>query len=275
MDINMMNNCLKFLLIFSITINVFAAKETVVVATVNGEKIFKKELDESFRQRMLFVNDKPASKDSVLDEIINRRLGIALALKNKLNNNPIVKQKMQEVMYHAQISKDLEPLLKRISVTDSDVKNYYKKHMEYRTAHILFRVRAQPDEAEVKAALAQALKVYTSLKTNPDRFAVLANKFSQSSTAPNGGDMGFQPASRLAPEYFTAIKDKDNGYITSPVRTQFGYHIIKILAAKDFKSINMAFYKKIVYDQKRDSILQKYFADLRRGANIKVLVKEL
>ncbi|MBT7611508.1 MAG: hypothetical protein HN576_17235 [Bacteriovoracaceae bacterium] len=271
----MINNSLKFLLLFILPLNVFAAKKPLIVATVNGEKIFKAELDESFRQRMLFVNDKPTSKDSVLNELINKKLGIARALKNKLNNNPIVKKKMQEVMYHAQISKDLEPLLKKISVTDRDTEKYYQGHKEYRTAHILFRVRAQPDENEVKAALKQALEVYSALKTNPDKYAVLANKFSQSSTAPNGGDMGFQPASRLAPEYFKAINGKANNYITSPVRTQFGYHVIKVLAAKDFKSINMAFYKKVVYDQKRDSILQKYFADLRKGANIKVVEKHL
>ena len=260
----------KFLILFLLAFNAYGAKTNVVVATVNGEKIYKKELDENFRQRMLFVNDKPASKDSVLDEIINRRLGIARAKKNKLNSNPIVKQKMEEVMYHAQISKDLEPLLKKISVTDSDVKNYYKSHPEYRSAHILFRVRATPEANETKAALEQAMKVKNTLKKNPSKFALLANKFSQSSTAPNGGDMGFQPASRLAPEYFQAINGKSPNYITSPVRTQFGYHIIKVLAVKDFKSINLAFYKKIVYDIKRDSILSKYFADLRKGANIKV-----
>jgi parvulin-like peptidyl-prolyl isomerase len=271
----MINNCLKILLLSSLSFTVFAAKTKVLVATVNGDKIFKAELDENFRQRMLFVNDKPASKDSVLDEIINKKLGIARAIKNKLNKNPIVKQKMQEVMYHAQISKDLEPLLKKISVTDSDVKHYYRNHKEYRTAHILFRVRAKPSDNEVKAALKQALEVHASLKTNPDKFSVLANKFSQSSSAPNGGDMGFQPASRLAPEYFRAVKGKSNNYITSPVRTQFGYHIIKVLAAKDYKSINMAFYKKVVYDQKRDSILQKYFSDLRKGANINIVEKHL
>ena len=62
MDKIMMNNCLTFLLFTTLSFNVFAAKSKVVVATVNGEKIFKTELDEGFRQRMLFVNDKPASK---------------------------------------------------------------------------------------------------------------------------------------------------------------------------------------------------------------------
>ncbi|MCO4793091.1 MAG: peptidylprolyl isomerase [Bacteriovoracaceae bacterium] len=247
-----------------------AAKKDSVIATVDGSKILKSELDEAYRQRMLFVSDKPATKDDVLKELINRRLGISRAKKNKLDKDPIVQSKMEDIMYHAQVSKDLEPKLKKISVTDDDVKGFYKEHPEYRTAHILFRVRAQPDDVEIEEALKKSIEVYNTLKKKPAKFAELANKFSQSSTAPNGGDMGFQPAIRLAPEYFKAIKGKPNEYISPPVRTQFGYHIIKILAVKDFKSVNMPLYKKIVYDKKRDSVLAKYFDDLRKGASIKI-----
>ena len=147
---------------------------------------------------MLFVNDKPAKKEDVLNELINRKLGITRARKNKLDQDPTVKYKMEDIMYHAQISKDLEPKLKKISVTDDDVEKYYKSHPEYRTAHILFRVRAQPDEVEIEEALKKAVEVYNTVKKNPGKFAELANKFSQSSTAPSGGDMGFQPSIRLA-----------------------------------------------------------------------------
>lgn len=224
---------------------------------------------------MLFVSDKPATKQDVLDELINRKLGITRAQKNNLDQDPTVRYKMEDIMYHAQVSKDLEPKLKKISVTDDDVKSYYKDNPEYRTAHILFRVRVDPDEVEIEEALKKAIEVHNTLKKKPGKFAELANKFSQSSTAPNGGDMGFQPAIRLAPEFFRAIKGKPNEYITAPVRTQFGYHIIKILAVKDYKSVNMPLYKKIVYDKKRDAILAKYFDDLRKGASIKVEAKLL
>ena len=53
--------------------------------------------------------------------------------------------------------------------------------------------------------------------------------------------MGFQPASQLATEYFKAIKGKSVGYISPPVRTQFGYHIIKVLAAKSYEKIKLEF----------------------------------
>jgi parvulin-like peptidyl-prolyl isomerase len=256
---------LSFLLTFSIQ-----AQEDPTVATVNGVKIKKSELDKKFYQNMLFVSDKVVTKKKVLNDIINRELGIQRAKNKKLQSDPVVKEKMEDVLYHAQISKDLEPQLKKIVVTDEDIKKYYASKPEYRTAHILFRVRAKPEKNEALAAQKKAMEVYMTLKQNPDKFAELANRYSQSSTAANGGDMGFQPAIRMAPEYFKAINGKPDGYITSPVRTQFGYHIVKVLSKKDFSSINTALYKKIVYDQKRDEILEKYFDGLQKGASIKI-----
>ncbi len=82
--------------------------------------------------------------------------------------------------------------------------------------------------------------------------------------------MGFQPAVRMAPEYYKAILGREKGYITPPVRTQFGYHIVKVIAQREYKDINVELYKKIVYDTKRDEVLAEYFAELKKSATIKI-----
>lgn len=115
-----------------------------------------------------------------------------------------------------------------------------------------------------------AMQVYKEVKAKPQMWPELANKYSQSSTAPSAGDLGFLPAIKYAPEYFSAINGKPMGFITNPVRTQFGFHVIKILGIKDWKDIDPAIYKKIVYDQKRDQILADYFKEGRLSAKIKI-----
>ncbi len=240
------------------------------IATVNGVEIKKSFFDNSYKSNLMFVSDKKVTQEKVLDDLINRELGIQKAKKLKLDTDPTVVQKMLDILYHAQISKDLEPRLRKISVTDDDVKKYYKDKPEYRTAQILFRVKVVPDKGEAEEALKKALEVYNSIKDKPEQFAGLADKYSQASTAPAGGDMGFQPAVSYAPEYFAAIKGKAPGFVTPPVRTQFGYHIIKILAQKPIKDINMAQYKKFVYDEKRDAIIASYFAELKKDASITI-----
>ncbi len=252
-----------------------SADKNAVIANVNGTKITLSDFIQAYEQNKLFVSNKKVTKTSVLNDLINRELGIQKAKKLKLDNNPIVKRKMNDVMFHAQVSKDLEPLLKKINIKDSDVKSYYKRNKEYRTAHILFRMLATPKKKEVQAAIKQSLAVYQELKKNPEKFHELSAKFSQSNTAPNGGDMGFQPANVLAPEYFNAIKNKKSGFISPPIRTAFGFHIIKVLAVKDFKEINLAYYKKIVYDIQRDKIMSKYFKTMRKQAKISIEKKHL
>lgn len=241
-----------------------------VVATVNGKKITRSELDDYHQQNLRFVSQRKVTRELSLDDLINRELGIQRALKGGLDKDPVVSSKINDVIYHAQISKDLEGELKKITVSDDEVRKYYSDNKEYRTAHILYRVRAQPTPDEVKKALEQSVAIYDDVSKNPDSFSTLANKFSQTSAAPVGGDLGFQPPTRLAPEYYAAIKGQKVGFVSRPVRTQMGYHIIKVLGVKDFDQVDKNIYKKIIYDQKRDAILAKYFQDMQKKADIKI-----
>ena len=246
------------------------AKPDPVVATVNGTEIKKTQLDQAFEQNLMYVSDKVVTKEKVLNDIINREIGVKKAKEAKLQDDPVVKAKMEDVLYHAQISKDLEKKLQGITVTDKEAQDYYAKNKEYRTAHILFRIRVTPQKEETEEAMKKALEVYKELQAKPQMWPELANKYSQSSTAPAGGDLGFNPAVKYAPEFFKAINGKPNGYISPPVRTQFGIHIIKVLGVHEWKEVDPAIYKKIVYDQKRDKILEEYFAEARKGAQIKI-----
>jgi peptidyl-prolyl cis-trans isomerase C len=251
-----------------LTLNVALADDPVV-ATVNGEKILKSTLDQSYQQNLLFLSNKKVTREKVLDDLISRELGVQKAKANKLDKDPVILSKMEDILYHAQISKDLEGQFKKITVSDDDVKKYYEDNKEYRTAHILYRLRAEPTPDEVKAAYEQTMAIYAQLQKTPEDFAKMANKYSQTSAAPVGGDLGFQPPTRLAPEYFEAIKGQKAGFISKPTRSQMGYHIIKVLGVKSFEQIDKNLYKKIIYDKKRDALMDEYFKGLAQGVVIK------
>jgi parvulin-like peptidyl-prolyl isomerase len=242
-----------------LTVPALAQKPTDVIATVNGRNITRKQFEDYHLQNLKFVGQRKINKDVSLQDLINRELGIQRAKKNNLDKDPTIIARQEDILYHAQISKDLEGEFQKINVTDDDVKKYYEDNKEYRTAHILYRLRAEPTADEVKDALTQSMEIYTQLQNNPDDFAKLANKYSQTSAAPAGGD----------PEYFEAIKGQKVGYITKPVRSQMGFHIIKILGVKTFDQIDKNLYKKIIYDKKRDALIENYFNNLAKGADIK------
>ena len=245
----------------------FAQKD--VVATVNGRVITKKQFEEYHLQNLKFVGQRQITKEVSLQDLINRELGIIKAKKSGTDKDAAVIAKQEDILFHAQISKDLEGDLKKITVSDDDVKKYYEDNKEYRTAHILYRLRAEPTPDEVKAAYEQTMAIYAQLQKTPDDFAKMANKYSQTSAAPVGGDLGFQPPTRLAPEYFEAIKGQRAGFISKPTRTQMGYHIIKVLGVKSYDQIDKNLYKKIIYDRKRDALMDEYFKGLSKGVDIK------
>lgn len=252
------------------SISVALANNDEVVATVNGKKITKGQLEEYHQQNLRFISQRKITREVSLDDLINRELGIQKSHKSGVDKDPVVLGKMDDVLYHAQISKDLEGELKKITVTDDEVRKYYADNKEYRSAHILYRIPIQPTPEEVKKGIEITEAIYGEVSANPDSFATAANKYSQTTNAPIGGDLGYQPATRLAPEYYAAIKGQKVGFISRPVRTQMGYHVIKVLGVKSEDQIDKNMYKKIIYDQKRDAILAKYFQDLKKGADIKV-----
>lgn len=245
------------------------AQKDQVVATVGSRSITKKQFEEYHLKNLKFVGTRVITKEVSLKDLINRELGIIKAKKSGIDKDPVVISKQEDILFHAQISKDLEGEFAKIKVTDEDVKKYYEKNKEYRTAQILYRLRAEPTPEEVKAALTQSMEIYSILQKEPQSFAKFANKFSQTSNAPSGGDMGFQPPTRLAPEYFQAINGQKVDFITKPVRTQLGFHVIKVLGVKTYDQIDKDLYKKIIYDNKRDAIIEDYFKNLAKGVDIK------
>ncbi len=247
-----------------------------IVAEVNGKKIKKSSLYRYHLNNLKFVRaNKKVTLEKSLNDLINRIIGIQKGIKSGLDKNPVVKKKMNDIVYHAQISKDLEGELKKIKVTDSEVKKYYSKNPEYRSAQILYRLRANPSKEDVKKAKEQSELIYTQLQKTPDKFLEIAKKFSQTANAPIGGDLGYQPKTKLTPEYYEAIKGKAIGFITKPVRTQYGYHVAKVLGVKKYEQIQKKLYKKIIYDVKRDAILEKYFKKERNKSKVKIYSKNL
>lgn len=240
------------------------------VAVVNGDPITNEELETYYQQSQLYSTNKVVTKKSALDDLINRKLTIQKAKKSNLDKDPLVRKKMNDILSHAQISKDLEGFTGKIRVTTRDVKNYYAKNKEYRTAHVLLRMRAIPSKEEVEKAFELALKIYNEAKKNPDQFGALAKQYSQASNAQIGGDLGYQLPTRYPPQYFEAIKGKKTGHISKPIRTQYGYHIVKVLGVKKYEQIEKNYYKKLVYDMKRDKIINDYYQKLRKSAKIKI-----
>ena len=131
-------------------------------------------------------------------------------------------------------------LLPKTDVKLDDAKKYYDEHQpEFSTpeqrqaSHILLTVAATAPQAEQDAAKAKALELLKEVKKNPAQFAELAKKYSQDpGSAANGGDLGLFGKGMMVKAFDDAVFALKPGEISDLVRSEFGYHIIKLTAIK-------------------------------------------
>ncbi len=143
---------------------------------------------------------------------------------------------------------------------DADVKAFKpqeRRHVE----HILLQVNASRTAAAAKAELA-AIKQRLA---HGERFEDIARKVSEDpGSAQNGGDLGFISKDAFAPEFDKVAWSLDVNAVSDPVRTQFGEHLIKVLAIKDDQYPKLDEVRpKIVERLREDAAEEKYRAKVR------------
>ena len=126
---------------------------------------------------------------------------------------------------------DVQALRERVQVSPQDVQRYYedneqqyKQPEQVRASHILLKTEGKDDAAVKK----QAEDLAKQAKAGAD-FAALAKKFSEDdSNKDKGGDLDFFGKGAMVPEFDTVVFAMQPGQISDAVKTQFGYHVIKL-----------------------------------------------
>ena len=264
------------LTIFSLSSQSYAATE---LARINHSVITLEEFNKKYQENLRFFQAKPPGRKNVLDDLIKRELGIQEAKKLGLDKDPEVIDRMHTVLYHALLEKKLTKDFEAIHVTDSDAKSYYEKFPVLRTSHIFVALRSNAPAAEQRKAYDKIKKIQDEyLAKGKMSFSEIAQRFSEGPAAPMGGDIDYQGKDRLDPTYYeTALKLGSPGKTSGIVRSQFGYHIIRLTAIRPWEEIDRSEVKRAVFEVERTKIFEKFMAGLRGQANVAVhseLVKD-
>jgi len=130
---------------------------------------------------------------------------------------------------------DIDALRAKVRVPERDIERSYNDNIEtystpeeVRASHILFKTEGKKDE-EVKAKAEEVLK---EVRAGKD-FAELAKKYSEDeASAKNGGDLDYFSRGRMVPEFDEVAFSLAPGQVSDRVKTQYGYHIIKVVDKK-------------------------------------------
>ena len=163
-----------------------------------------------------------------------------------------------------------EALLPQVAVDDAEIKKYYEEHQpefgtqeQRQAAHILIAVAAQAPDADKQAAKTKAEQVLQQVKQSPGKFAELAKQYSQDpGSAANGGDLGVFGHGMMVKPFDDAAFQLKPGEISGLVQSDFGFHIIKLLAIKPAKVLALNEVKDIVAQKLKMQKAGDKFAEL-------------
>jgi parvulin-like peptidyl-prolyl isomerase len=167
----------------------------------------------------------------------------------------------------------------KTEVTEDEAKKFYEENKTefsqpetVKASHILFRVNKEDSEEVVNQKLKAAQGAEARAKKGED-FTALAKELSEEPGAKeSGGDLGFFPKDRMVPEFAEVAFTEKVGEVSDPVRTQFGWHVIKVTDKKpagtlpydEVKSQLLTYLKA----KKQEEAAQEVLKSLRDSAKI-------
>jgi peptidyl-prolyl cis-trans isomerase C len=205
----------------------------------------------------------PEVLDQIKQELIAREVFMQEARKRGLDASEDYKTQLELARQTILIRQLFADFQKKNPVTDADIKAEYDKFAkenggkEYRARHILVET-----EADAKALIADIKK--------GGNFEELAKKASKDpGSGANGGDLDWAAAGSYVPEFSGAMVKLDKGQMTdSPVKTQFGFHIIRVDDVRDAQLPKLEEVRPQIAQQLQQQKLSAYQEGLRSKAKI-------
>lgn len=175
-----------------------------------------------------------------------------------------------------------EENMKKLEETYNQNKASYTSQLEVKAQHILIKSKANQQELKIitqdttqqaedtdDPALTQIQTLAERAKT--EDFSQLASKFSEDpGSKANGGNLGYMKKGQMVPEFERVAFNLRAGEISAPVKTSFGYHLIKVLErkepqAKSFDEIKFELAKEQLTERRKDEIISTLRSTLEKG----------
>ena len=234
------------------------------VAIVNGKAVPQTRVEVLSQQ--IARSGRPVTdeiKGQIKDEVIAREIFIQEAQKMGLDATEDFKTQIELARQTILIRELFTNYQKNHAISDDDIKAEYDKFVaanngkEYKARHILVE-----NEAEAKAIIAQLKK--------GGKFDEIAKKSSKDpGSGAKGGDLDWAPAGNYVAEFSQAMSALAKGKMTeTPVKTQFGYHVIRLDDIRDAQLPKLEAVKPQVAQQLQQQSLAKYQQELRAKAKI-------
>ncbi|MBW2179365.1 MAG: SurA N-terminal domain-containing protein [Deltaproteobacteria bacterium] len=226
--------------------------------------------DEEVDQSITRIRESKFLTEERFEEELKKNMGLSMDEYREKSKDQLLRMKL----INSQVQS-------KVVITDKDREQYYEQFEEefaggkrYHLRNIIMRVSSDTSEAEKEKIEKKMEKVFEELKQGA-AFAAVADKYSESSTNGEGGDLGFFRFNDLSPQLKEVLADKSEGEFTSVLDTELGYQILYVEKIEDDtgKSLEEASPEidKQIYNASVNIKFQSWLMELRKQSHIKII----
>ena len=219
-----------------------------------------------FGQQAMMLWGSEQGRKMIIDDVISMRLYALEGESKKLDEAPEFKAAIENTRRAMLAQSAMRELIKDINVTDEETRKFYEDNtamfMQQERIHAR-HILVKPESEDTAVKIIEYLKAGTS-------FDVLAEEYSiDPGSKINGGDLGEFPRGVMVPEFEeAAFALKNPGDISEPVKSQFGWHIIKLEekipeAPAPFEQVKQQIIQEI-QNQKTQELLKTHAEELEK-----------
>ncbi len=245
--------------------------ENKIVAQVDDRKITLEDVKKALvyspkeHQEALKTID---GKKGLLNQMVIQEMVYLNAIEKKYDQEEAFITEMENLKAVKLKEYGINKILNGVELTEEEIRVFYDGHKESfkteetaRASHILVD---SEEEAE---------KLLKEIKEGKD-FAKTAEVYSKCPSKANGGDLGFFSRGKMVPEFEEAALNLNPGEISGIVKTQFGYHIVKLIEKKEPENLKYEQVRNKISDyllgQKRNVAFSQKTEELRKQYKIEV-----
>ncbi len=280
-----MKNIVLVLLVTVFVLTINAQEKDPVLLSIGGKDVKLSEFSAIFNKNNSKEKITKASIEEYLDLYIKFKLKVREA--EALGYDTLPKFTKELAGYRGQLAL---PYLTDKEVTEGLIKEAYERmKWDVRASHILFKVKENAIPEDTLAAYFLAMKLRKRILKGADFESLAKEVSSDPSAKKNAGDLGYFSALHMVYPFESAAYETEIGGISMPVRTKFGYHILKVVDKRPARANIRVAHIMVKHDDKSNSKnisttkvsvdgaqlkIKEIYSKLKEGEDFAVLAKQ-
>lgn len=227
-----------------------------VLAQVGGKPITEEDVTRFIQAmgRNGQAYNNPKGRAAVLEQMIAQRLFLLDAQRNLYEREPAFKAQLAAVKEQLLMEYAITKCIQSVRVTEEEVRAYYDAHKDDLQAEESVNASHILVDSEEKAN-----SILADIRAGKISFEDAARQYSTCPSGKQGGSLGDFARGQMVPEFDQAVFALQEGELTGPVKTQFGYHLIRMNKKNEATPISYADIREELYQQVRQEKQQEAY----------------